>query len=83
MATLVIIADLSHLSSQTKSNYLVISVRCEAAPLTFQKQRVEAAVSSRVERSPYYLREKKKKNLSEVSERDGETQCDSRAAPIR
>lgn len=76
MATLVIIADRSHLSSQTKSNYLVISVRCVAAPLTFHKQRVEAAVSSRVERSPYYLRETKK-NLSEVSERDGETQCDS------
>lgn len=34
-----------------QSNYLLISVRCEAAPLTFQKQSGEAAARSRVEHS--------------------------------
>ena len=66
-------------------------MRCEAAPLTFEKQSVEAAVSSQVERFPYYLQkkgeEKKYKDMREGSEserkRDGETRRDSRAAPIR
>lgn len=68
MAARVIMADLCHPSSQTKGDYLVISVGCEEAPLTFEKQSAEATVSSQVEHCPNYHQKRRVRKREQTGE---------------